>query len=119
MEKAVLLSNILSVLQKFSSEEFQERVWVKGAGPEFSSYEEACNQFFDDYLANKLIDEEWLSVGLTKLQHDALAKFRDALEDFNAMTPEISDPVDILERPEWPHIRALAKEAVKAFKGLN
>jgi hypothetical protein len=32
---------VVKVLEEFSSDEFQQRVWLRGEGPEISSYEEA------------------------------------------------------------------------------
>ena len=60
---------ILESLEELADIQFQERVWVKGKGPEVSSLEEAICGLFDDsclgmvldkqgYVYNKTIDAE-------------------------------------------------------------
>jgi hypothetical protein len=118
MDDAIWIKNILDLVWEFSSEDFQTRAWLKGTGPEESSFVEADCGFFDDNIADDLIDMKWRQVGLTLKQRDKLATFRDALKKFNQRTnaPERSHR-DILTDSEWPKIRQLAKEVLESFKG--
>jgi hypothetical protein len=117
MNNDLWVRNILDIVQEFSSEEFQKRVWLEGKGPEVSSFIEAACGFFDDNNADELIDVQWRQVGLTEEQRNKLAHFRDALEVLNKRTPETPNDADILNDPEWPKIRQLAKDAFNAFVG--
>jgi hypothetical protein len=103
---------VIKVLEEFSSQEFQERVWLKGEGPEVSSYEEAVNRFFDDYAADQLIDVQWRQAGLTKDKQKKLAAFRDALGAFDKLVPKVPHPQEILANPEWDRVRAAARIAL-------
>jgi hypothetical protein len=113
MEYKQWLAAIAQVVNEFSSQEFQERVWLKGAGPEVSSYEEAACRFFDDYAANTLIDVEWRQAGLTESQRQKLAEFRDILESFGKLMPNITPPNDVLDNPNWCSVQKSASEALK------
>jgi hypothetical protein len=117
MDNDSWVKNVLDLLWEFSSEEFQRRVWLEGRGPEVYSFIEAHCQFFDDQLADKLIDMERRQVGLTELQRDKLMQFRDALKNFNLHTPDSSRDQDILSDPTWPKNRQTAKAALDEFAG--
>jgi len=106
---------VVKVLTEFSSQEFQERVWLRGEGPEVSSYEEAVNRFFDDYAADKLIDVEWRRAGLGRDKREKLASFRDALDAFNKLLPNAPHPQEVLGKPEWRRVRAAARNALDAL----
>jgi hypothetical protein len=103
---------VVNVLEEFSSREFQERVWLRGEGPEVSSYDEAVNRFFDDYAADELINVLWHQGGLDNDQRKKLAEFRDLLEVFNKLLPEVPHPREVLGNPEWPRVRAAARNAL-------
>ena len=118
MDKDLWVKNILDAVWVFSSEEFQQRSWIEGKGTEVSSFTEADCQFFDDNLADQLIDVEWHNIGITETQKNKLAAFRDALREFNQLTkPFPKSHTDILGNSRWPEIRTLAKEALDSFKG--
>lgn len=117
MDNELWMRIVLEVLKEFASEDFQIRVWLKGEGPEVSSFEEAVCKFFDDNVIDLLLDVEWRQVGLTENQRNKLKIFRDALDKFNDSVEESPHPKDILFNPDWPKVRSLAKEAMDAFKG--
>ncbi len=116
METDIWLSRIREVLEEFSSQEFQERVWLNGLGPEVSSYEEAMCKLFDDYGFARLIDIEWRQVGLSEPQMHKLREFRDKLLEFDKDIPEIPRPVDVLGRLAWADVRKYASEAAQALR---
>lgn len=115
MENDIWLKKTAEVLREFSSREFQERVWLKGLGPEVSSYEEAMCRLFDDIGFSRLIDVEWRQVGLRESQVSALRDFRDKLLRFDKDIPEIPRPGDVLNRSSWENIRASAQRATDAL----
>jgi hypothetical protein len=115
MENDLWLKKTAEILKEFSSLEFQERVWVKGLGPEVSSYEEAMCRLFDDLGFSRLIDVEWKQAGLRKEQVSALRNFRKELLRFDKDIPEIPAPKDVLSRSSWEDIRASAQRAVSVL----
>jgi len=106
---------IVKTLEEFSSEEFQERVWLRGDGPQVSSYEEAVNRFFDDYDADELINVQWRDAGLTHDERNKLVAFRETLEAFNKLLPKVPHPAEVLGNPGWPRVRAAARNALDGF----
>jgi hypothetical protein len=106
------LGYMLGALYEFASEEWQERIWRRGIGPEMSSYVEACCTFLGDWNGSELIDYEWREAGLTEVQRNALRDFRNALEAFDRKLSPQAAPHSILDHPEWPHVRALARRAL-------
>ena len=53
----ILKNGVLDNLQYLSDADFQERVWVKGLGPEVSSFTEAvCGLYDDSGLDDRLSD---------------------------------------------------------------
>ncbi len=117
IERQLWIKNITDTLEVFASEEFQTRVWIKGSGPEVSSFVEAVCQL-SDYQLDLLVDTEWRQIGLTKIQHDKLAAFRDAIDKFNDVVPEFPNDLDVLSHPDWPQIRQLAQSALDVFAAV-
>jgi hypothetical protein len=116
MEGDVWLSKILEVLEEFSSEEFQKRIWLGGLGPEVSSSEEALCRLFDDLGFSRLIDFEWRQAGLNESQVMALRVFRERLLDFDRDIPEIPNPADVLNHWSWNDVRESAENAAETLR---
>jgi hypothetical protein len=116
MENKLWISKILEVLDEFSSQEFQERVWLNGQGPEVSSYEEAMCRLFDDLGFSEIIDVEWRQVGLSESAVIIMRIFRDKLLEFDNDVPEIPRPQDVLDRASWQNIRDAAFEAARSLR---
>ena len=60
--KQILLS-LLETIEGISDKNYQNRVWIKGIGPEVDDFEETVNYFFD--IGNPLL-ENYQEFGLTK-----------------------------------------------------
>ncbi|MGE3622547.1 MAG: hypothetical protein AB7H77_01555 [Bdellovibrionales bacterium] len=114
MDNKIWTENILRLVEEFSSEEFQKRVWVTGETLYRSSYAEALCQFFD-MKVDQLIDVEWRQVGLSESQRNKLALFRDALNMFNDKLPKNTSSESIINSADWVRIRQLAKESLEEF----
>ncbi len=115
MDSQLWIKNIVDTLEVFASEEFQTRVWIKGCGPEASSFVEAVCQL-SDYQLDHLVDIEWRQIGLTNIQRDKLAAFRDAIDRFNHVVPETPNDLDVISHPDWPQIRQLAQSALDVLQ---
>jgi hypothetical protein len=109
------IENIIEILKVFSSEEFQNRVWLKGQGPEISSYIEAVCEL-SDFQIDLLIDSEWKKVGLTNIQRDSLVSFRETINEFNKKVPDSPTDLDIISHPDWINVRCQARYALDTFQ---
>lgn len=106
---------IESCLEELSDIEFQKRVWVRGEGPEVSSYSEAVCQLFDDTAIGDFLDDTENGVVLS--------------EELDSLLRELSNILDlidyrigasnIIKHPHWPKVRQLAADALKALYKIN
>jgi len=101
-----------SCLKELSDIEFQKRIWIRGEGPEVSSYVEVVCQLFDD-----------TGIG------DELSKMEDGIvlsEDLDPVFWELRELIDsidyregvenILNLPKWPKVIELASRALKLLE---
>lgn len=112
-----ILKSFLETVHEISDPSFQERVWVKGIGPECSSFEEAICIYFD---YNESIIKDYKLFGLSDLQLETLQEFDKKLRSFCDIVPEIVDEKkEILPNPEWHKIQHLAQNTLKTFDYKN
>lgn len=79
--------NVSNALETFANIEFQKRIWIKGSGPEVSSFDEAfCVLFDDSFFADFLKLPEVTSNKKLLL---SLKKTRDLLNEIT--DKEMSD----------------------------
>ena len=93
--------NLRDVLHEIASPEYQERVWVRGLGPETSSFVEAVCTFFEVSLVDERPVIYWREVGFTDDDINALERFADEFRAFLKTAPEIPRDIDILANPIW------------------
>lgn len=53
--KLNILKSLLDVISTISDLEYLESIWIKGLGPECSSFEETMCIFFDDFNAEEIL----------------------------------------------------------------
>lgn len=103
-----IYQNIKSCLKELSDIEFQKRVWLRGEGPEVSSYVEVVCQLFDDTgigdQLSELEDGEILSQELDSALRE-LSILLDSI-DYKAGVESI------LSHPKWPKTVKLASNAL-------
>jgi hypothetical protein len=102
--------NLVSVIRDLADESYQERVWVRGAGPEVDSMAEAICRFFDDYDVNGFLDA---GSNLSSKQRQSLMTLRDALDAF--LKQGKADDRRAIRQPKWHEIQDLAAEALRAL----
>lgn len=106
------IEHIELCLKQLSDKEFQERVWLRGEGPEVSSYAEVVCQLFDDTALGDMLeakkDEPVLSEEIDSIMID-LGKIFDEI-DYR------TDTKDILNHPSWLRVRKLSSDALKLFR---
>lgn len=116
MGKEEWIQGLLSVAAEFADKNFQERVWLRGEGPEISSWEEAMCRFFDDYDVDSLLEKYAKELNLTTTQHSQLSALRDELNKFGKRVGDSPTAEDVLNDPNWTKIRSLASAVHDAFK---
>ena len=106
-----ILNSFLETISGISDREYQERVWVRGEGPECDDYTETICHFFDD---GDPIISKYKVYGITNEQLTLLVKLRGAIEDFNSNVRFGLGP-DFFYSAEWTHITQMAKEVLRTF----
>lgn len=116
MTYPVWIDGVLSVVKVIQDVEFQKRVWLRGEGPEFSSFGETICQFFDDFDADGLLARSPKESGLSEIQYAKLKEFCDRLSEYSGQTQKFPVPADILADPRWLGICLMAGHVLDAFK---
>jgi hypothetical protein len=111
MTKTTILNNHLETISGIADREYQERVWIRGEGPECDDYTESICHFFDD---GDPIIENYQDYEITNNQLSELIKFRTALDKFSSEVKYHLGP-DFLHTPEWTKVTLMAKEVLQAF----
>ncbi len=107
--KKQILMSVLETIRGISDKKYQERVWIRGEGPEVDDFDETCCNFFGD---GEPLLESYKDFGLTESQYFVLEKFRDK---FRSFSDGHYHPLEFIETPEWAEIMNLAKEVLKLF----
>jgi hypothetical protein len=85
----------------FADSEYQLRIWVRGEGPDASSYLEEMEALFDDYRVRDFLKTGIVSFGCSIDMQEALAKFVDTIDNFDkTLQPNLSDNA-IVALPQW------------------
>ena len=112
MYKQQILDCFLETIAEISDKNFQERIWIKGLGPECSSFEEAMCHFFDD---GEPILKKYKEFEITKEQYKKIIKLQNELQKYCDKVPVVVNDKDVLSDPEWAKIRKIAKKVLEAF----
>jgi hypothetical protein len=114
MDRETWVRRILEVIRNLADEEYQERVWVRGNGPEVDSSTEAVCRLVDDYDLATFLDEAAKNAWVSKDQIAALQRLDVALAR-DASNGEDPDDATRIQSPGWKKIRKLAKATLEAF----
>jgi hypothetical protein len=108
-DRKYILKEHLRNISHISDKDYQIRVWIGGAGPDFD--ETVCH-FFDD---GDPILEKYKDYGITETQYRLLKDFRDEFQVF-CDGPAIEHYFQrFLDTPEWKVIMDRAKKVLKEF----
>lgn len=108
MNSSIWIKNIYSIIKEISDKEFQERVWIKGLGPEVSSYTETMSRLYDDFKFDFFLES---NLGFSVLLRNQL---KDLNTKLNNYVDKDSDK-EILEDQNWLEITECAKKIVSMF----
>ncbi len=106
---------IESCLKELSDINFQKRVWVKGEGPEMSSYTEVVCQLFDDTGIGDKLNEKQDEIVLSE-ELDAILRELSSILDSIDYRMVASD---ILNHPDWPKVVRLSSRAVEMMNKFS
>ena len=114
MDRETWLRRILDATRDLADERYQERVWVRGAGPEVDSSTEALVRLMDDYDLAGFIAEAAAQDWISSDQLAALGRLDTALERYAANDQEGNDAARIASS-EWQNVRGIAAAALRSF----
>ena len=114
MDRETWLRRILEATRDLADEPYQERVWVRGEGPEVDSSTEAICRLVDDYDLATFVAEAGKNAWVSRDQLAALQRLDAALRRY-ATSGEDADDAARIESPGWNKIRKLAKATLEAF----
>ena len=115
MDRETWLRRILEATRDLADEGYQERVWVRGEGPEVDSSTEAVCRLIDDYDLQTFLAEAAENTWISNDQLAALRRLGAALTRY-AVNGEDPDDATRIGSPGWQKIRRLADATLEAFK---
>ena len=115
MDRETWLKRILDATRDLADERYQERVWVRGEGPEVDSSTEALVRLMDDYDLPGFIAEAAEKAWVSDEQLVSLRRLDTALARYAADDQARGDAARIASR-EWLRIRELARATLDPFQ---
>jgi hypothetical protein len=114
MDRETWLRRILEATRDLADAGYQERVWVRGEGPEVDSSTEAVCRLVDDYDLASFLAKAAKNAWVSKDQIAALQRLDAALARYTINGENTDDPTRI-HSPGWQKIRKLAKATLDTF----
>ena len=114
MDRETWLKRILDATRDLADERYQERVWVRGEGPEVDSGTEALIRLIDDYDLATFLAEAAKNAWVSNEQLAALRRLDAALARYAADDQGGDDAARTATR-EWLRMRELAKATLDTF----
>lgn len=112
----IIYEQIESCLKELSDVEFQKRVWLRGEGPENSSYTEAVCQLFDDTgIGDELCEKQQNRYVLSKDIDPVLRELSDHLD----LIGDRMDVSEILCHPRWTKVCECASHALELLQKID
>ena len=114
MDRDTWLRRILDATRDLADERYQQRVWVRGEGPEVDSSTEALIRLLDDYDLAAFIAEAAEKAWISNEQLAALRRLDAALARYASRDGGGDDAARIAS-PDWHRMRKLAAAALGTF----
>lgn len=102
------------MLKPLGDPDYQERVWVKGEGPEVDDYDEAVMYFIE--RCEEIFDDSNRYEGVDDVIQESLKKLHNRICQFNTnVASETQQGRDdkIIAHPEWIEIQKMADQTYK------
>ena len=113
LNRKKIVRELLDTVYGVSSREYQERVWLKGLGPECDSYDETICNFFD---TAKDVIKNYKEFKLTEYERDVLEEFWNVFDKFDNSEYRRYFEKDFIYTPQWEYVMKKAQGVIKAFK---
>jgi hypothetical protein len=115
MDRDTWLERIAEAIRVLGDGSYQERVWVRGEGPEVDSSTEAISALLDDYDLGGFLLASRRNGWLSKNQLSALQAFEAAISDYLARDDDRTSDRGRIATPEWLALQQLARRTLHAF----
>jgi hypothetical protein len=115
MDRDTWLERILEVMRALGDAPYQERVWVRGEGPEVDSSAEAISALLDDYDLAGLLSASRRKRWLSKDQLSTLQAFETAVSDCLTRDDDRTSDSVRIATPECLALQQLARRTLEAF----
>ena len=112
IDRKQIMETFIESIAAASDEEYQNRIWIKGQGPECEDFDEFVTYFLHE---SRAVLEEYRNFEITDTQCSLLKKFEDEVRSFIPISRQDYFPELFLKRPEWKKLVGMAKEILKAF----
>lgn len=112
-----VLEGMLSVIEKISNVQFQQKAWVENKVHQYAFFEETMHQLFDDYELADILNNYKL-YGISNEQYKILNEFYKVLDrysDEKMSWLQTTDPKQVLADSRWHEVQKMAKGVLKAF----
>ncbi len=116
VKKSAWIKSILEVISEFSDLNWQYRIWVKGEKGPFFSFQESMCQLNDDVYFETILNNYAYDFNFSTEQHQALEKFKDALNSYVDEHGTFGDDAEMLNDPKWHSVVDKARAVLEAFK---
>jgi hypothetical protein len=103
---------VAGALNDLQDRDYQERVWLRGLGPEVSSFDEVVNRLFDDYDLAGFLKQPHVRVRTSLV--DSLRAVQDSLKGVD----EVPMTLATLRSPAWECVRRDARAALELLQGV-
>ena len=108
-DKKQIVKGFINVFARISNAEYQQRIWIKGEGPECDDFDDTVCDFFDQ---GDPILENYKELGITETQYELLMQFRKIFYEF---VKKNDHPQEFIYNDEWKMIMEMAKAILHAF----
>lgn len=107
-----IMETFIETIADVANKEYQDRVWIKGLGPECDDYSEFINYFLDE---SEAILASYKDFNITDTQYILLKKFEEKIRSFHNNPDRPYLPEIFLNSSEWLQIIDMAREVLVAF----
>ena len=111
----IIYQNIESCLRELSDLEFQKRVWLRGEGPEVSSFVEVVCQLFDDTGIGDELNEKTDGFVTSEELDPILRELGALIDSIDYRVPVI----EILKHPNWQKVLMLSSHALTKMTSIK
>lgn len=111
-------TRILEALRSLADAGYQERVWVRGQGPESDSSTGAICRLFNDYGVEGFLAACFDERLLSKHRREALQTFAVAAKQFADQDDDRGDAARSATA-EWRELRAVAQRTLESFAAMG